>query len=86
MRVTYGITLVEDDDKYFNMVERIVDDADKINTPGRFPVEAIPSLRYLPSWFPGAGFKRFATEASAYVQVALNDLYKGALDGMVSMP
>ena len=52
--------MVEDDDKYFNMVERIVDDADKINTPGRFPVEAIPSLRYLPSWFPGAGFKRQA--------------------------
>jgi hypothetical protein len=27
--------------------------------PGRFLVNIFPSLRHVPSWFPGAGFQRF---------------------------
>jgi len=30
--------------------------------PGNFLVNTIPQLRYFPSWFPGAEFKRFAAE------------------------
>ena len=29
---------------------------------GFFLVNAIPWLRYLPSWFPGAGFKKIAKD------------------------
>ena len=86
MRVAYGITLVEDDDKYFNMAERILGDTDKISTPGRFLVEVIPSLRHVPSWFPGAGFKTFAAEARAFMQMALNELHNAAMDGLVGTP
>ncbi|KAG1718693.1 cytochrome P450 [Suillus lakei] len=28
--------------------------------PGRWLIEVMPSLRFVPSWFPGAGFKRVA--------------------------
>ncbi|EIW59173.1 cytochrome P450 [Trametes versicolor FP-101664 SS1] len=28
------------------------------STPGHFAVEILPFLRYLPSWFPGAGFQK----------------------------
>jgi len=41
--------------------------------PGRFLVEMIPALKYLPDWMPGAGFKRWARR---YRQAALNVLNK----------
>lgn len=31
-------------------------------TPGAFLVDVLPFLRHVPSWFPGAGFKRTAKE------------------------
>lgn len=30
--------------------------------PGRYMVDLIPALRYIPDWFPGAGFKRHARD------------------------
>ena len=30
--------------------------------PGAFLVDALPILKYVPSWFPGAGFQRKARE------------------------
>lgn len=32
----------------------------KVTTPGAFIVDVFPLLRYLPEWFPGAGFRRSA--------------------------
>ncbi|KAG2018406.1 cytochrome P450 [Coprinopsis cinerea AmutBmut pab1-1] len=36
--------------------------------PGRFMVDNLPVLKYVPSWFPGAGFKRFAEYYANVVQ------------------
>jgi hypothetical protein len=30
----------------------------EVMTPGKFLVGFLPSMRYIPSWFPGAGWKR----------------------------
>ena len=62
MRITYGIELSETNDKYFMMVQRLAEIGEDIAVPGRYPVEAIPLLRFLPAWFPGAYFKRFAED------------------------
>ncbi|RXW19106.1 hypothetical protein EST38_g6748 [Candolleomyces aberdarensis] len=40
--------------------------------PGRFLVNVFPSLKHVPSWFPGAGFKRFLGELA---QISLKTLY-----------
>lgn len=40
-----------------------MDVGEAILRPGNFPVEAFPALRYLPTWFPGGGFKVWAEEA-----------------------
>ena len=45
------------------MVERISAIGEELTVPGRYAVDAIPILERLPSWFPGAGFKRYAAEA-----------------------
>jgi cytochrome P450 len=49
---------------------------------GTYIVDYLPSLRYLPSWFPGAGFKREAAgwRANADVAIAVPfDVVKGAI-------
>lgn len=37
-------------------------------SPSITAVNAFPILRYLPPWFPGAEFKRFANECRGYVK------------------
>ncbi|KAJ7468777.1 hypothetical protein FB451DRAFT_1401131 [Mycena latifolia] len=32
----------------------------EIMCPGAFLIEVLPILKYVPSWFPGANFKRLA--------------------------
>ncbi|KAI0351930.1 cytochrome P450 [Trametes cingulata] len=60
MRAVYGIQLTDLDDRFFRMAETIVAVGSAMSTPGAFPVDTFPMLQYLPSWFPGAGFKRIA--------------------------
>ncbi|KDQ12026.1 hypothetical protein BOTBODRAFT_34885 [Botryobasidium botryosum FD-172 SS1] len=36
----------------------------RASNPNNFLVNTIPQLRYIPSWFPGAEFKRFAKEGN----------------------
>ncbi|KAH9935163.1 cytochrome P450 98A3 [Epithele typhae] len=59
MRVAYGIDMTEENDKYFDMVERISETGEAISVPGRFPVEAIPSLLYLPRGFLAEASRRW---------------------------
>ena len=72
------------DDKYYQLIERLGLITADIATPGQHSVEAFPSLRYLPSWLPGMGFKKQAAvwrEESAAVR---DSLYKSAKETMVS--
>ncbi|KAI0794212.1 cytochrome P450 98A3 [Fomes fomentarius] len=83
MRIVYGIELREHDDRYYQMVERMAQVGEEISVPGRFPVESVPLLRFLPSWFPGGGYKRFATAAKRDIHFAISNLFdtaKGAMD------
>ena len=85
MHLTYGLDLVKADDKYFNMAERIAEAGVVVSVPGRFPAETIPILRYLPSWFPGGGFKIYGKVERAFLDASLTELYKAAVDGIVSL-
>jgi hypothetical protein len=42
------------------LAEAAVDPAMKALIPGTFLVDIFPFLKYVPSWIPGAGFKRDA--------------------------
>ena len=79
-QVVYGITLEKVDDEYYQMVKRITDIAEEISIPGRFLAEAFPVLRYVPSWFPGAGFKRFAALAKEDVVSIVDALYRAGVE------
>ncbi|KAG8695405.1 hypothetical protein FRC08_007853 [Ceratobasidium sp. 394] len=47
-----------------------------------FWVNDLPILRFLPEWFPGAGFKKFGREGTALRDRYANELFDGVLDQM----
>ena len=60
MKIGYGIAVQESDDPYISIAEEAVTQITKAGIPGTFWVDFFPLLKYVPSWFPGAGFQRKA--------------------------
>ena len=60
MRIGYGIAVQESDDPYISIAEEALTRAAEAGIPGTFWVDWIPILKYVPSWFPGAGFQKKA--------------------------
>ncbi|KAL0572342.1 hypothetical protein V5O48_009613 [Marasmius crinis-equi] len=60
--VTYGIDVKPEDDPVIDVAEKALDVFLHALSPGTFAVDALPWLKYVPDWIPGAGFKRQAKE------------------------
>ncbi len=60
MRVTYGISPKDPHDEALALAVEGADIAVEALAPGKYLVESFPILRYIPPWFPGAGFQRKA--------------------------
>ncbi|KAI0740353.1 cytochrome P450 [Earliella scabrosa] len=82
MRLSYGIQLQQQDDRYFAMIEQIAETGEIIIVPGSFLVDVFPVLRFLPVWFPGAGFKRWAAAAKQDILHIVDYLFETAKAAM----
>ena len=60
MKIGYGIAVQDSDDLYISVAEEALNGLAEAAVPGAFWVDMFPILKYVPSWFPGAGFKRKA--------------------------
>ena len=60
MKIGYGIAVQESDDPYITIAEEVLVGFAEAGIPGAFWVDLFPILKYLPSWFPGAGFQKKA--------------------------
>lgn len=60
MNITYGFDAKSKEDPYIAESLKVAHAFKVAALPGAFLVDSIPSLKYVPAWFPGAGFKRFA--------------------------
>lgn len=58
--IAYGLDLKPANDPYIEIAEQALIGLGAGAVPGAFLVDSIPILKYVPSWFPGAGFKRKA--------------------------
>jgi hypothetical protein len=63
MQVAYGIKVQESDDPYISLSEEALKRLDEASMPGTFLVDFLPILKYVPSWFPGAGFQKKAARS-----------------------
>ncbi|KAK7047412.1 hypothetical protein VNI00_006643 [Paramarasmius palmivorus] len=78
LSITYGITI-----KSSEQGEPAIDTADRAlhgfvaaGVPGSFLVDYIPSLQHVPSWFPGAGWKRKAIKWGEDADQMLNEPFE----------
>ena len=62
MKISYGIDVQESDDPYISLAEDSLDGINQVAILGTFWVDFFPILKYVPSWFPGAGFQKKATQ------------------------
>ncbi|KAI8315325.1 Multifunctional cytochrome P450 monooxygenase [Colletotrichum sp. SAR11_59] len=53
-------------------------------TPGNFLVDIIPILRYVPEWFPGAGWKKIANKWAAELKETVDTGYKFVEDQLAA--
>ena len=60
------------------MARRLTEVGEAIAVPGNFPVESMPVLRYLPPWFPGGGFKKWAADAKRDISYIVDSLFDHA--------
>ncbi|KAJ7251361.1 cytochrome P450 [Mycena rebaudengoi] len=74
MSIAYGIHTLPSNDPYMETAEAAIDAMAQAAVPGRYLVDVIPVLKYVPAWFIGAGFKRQARE------------WKKLTDKMVQLP
>ncbi|KAJ5428015.1 Cytochrome P450 E-class group I [Penicillium cf. griseofulvum] len=61
LKIAYGYTIEPHKrDPLVEISNLALDHFSKAATPGTWLVDIIPALKHIPSWFPGAGFKRTA--------------------------
>ncbi|KAJ7247278.1 cytochrome P450 [Mycena rebaudengoi] len=71
MSIAYGIQVLPTSDPYIELVEKAMHTFSLAAVRGRYLVDYIPALKYVPDWFPGAGFKRQAKEWKKLTQAAV---------------
>ncbi|KAI0260943.1 cytochrome P450 [Gloeopeniophorella convolvens] len=82
---TYGYQVVKQGDPIVQLVETLMHHFSRMTEPGAYLVDFIPALKYVPAWFPGAGFKKAASDAKGYMtrsadipfQFTLREMAKG---------
>ena len=62
MSVAYGLDVQPQNDPYITTAEQGVHSLVVAAVPGAFLVDALPFLKYVPEWMPGAGFQTKARE------------------------
>lgn len=61
LKATYGYTTeVQGADTLVDLVDEVMEQFSQAFVPGKWAVDLIPALMYLPEWFPGTGWKQTA--------------------------
>ncbi|KAI6021238.1 cytochrome P450 [Pisolithus marmoratus] len=83
LRISHGYHVQEGGDPFVDLAEKVLDDFSRY-TVSPFLVNNIPTLAYVPEWFPGAGFKRKAKEWRADLQDMMNQSFEFVKNQMVA--
>ncbi|KAF5684660.1 oxidoreductase [Fusarium denticulatum] len=74
LKVVYGYTAEHSKpDPLLSTVRKVVDEFGIAAKPGAFMVDLIPILKYIPDWFPGAGFKTIAQQWRSNLESSVED-------------
>ncbi|KAL0952779.1 hypothetical protein HGRIS_007003 [Hohenbuehelia grisea] len=68
MKITYGHDVKSSDDLFVQLAEKAGTATIESGTPAATLVDFLPLMKYVPTWMPGAGFKRNALKCRELVQ------------------
>lgn len=87
MSVVYGYSAAPTNDEFLNLAEQCVDILTNrvLSGGGVWPVDIIPALRHIPTWFPGAGFKRNAIKWKAKIDEFADRPYEYVKNSIVGV-
>ncbi|KZP29737.1 cytochrome P450 [Athelia psychrophila] len=76
IEVSYGLDVLHKNDPFIESADKAAVTFAMAIKPGAFLVNTVPILKYVPSWFPGAGFQRKAKEWKRYNDAVLEAPFK----------
>ncbi|KAF2731693.1 cytochrome P450 [Polyplosphaeria fusca] len=77
LKIIYGYTTeARGRDPLVDMAQKTADEFADATVPGRFIVDILPFLRYLPEWCPGAGFQTTARRMAAQLRHCTDQPYE----------
>lgn len=83
LKITYDIDVTDANDEYLRLAEEVVEKTTEAQLPGRFWIEFVPFLKHLPSWVPGAEFKKFVNDMNPKIEQMLNQPWDGVKRSIV---
>jgi hypothetical protein len=86
MKIGYGIAVQESDDPYILIAEEAFDGVAEAAVPGAFLVDSFPILKYVPSWFPGAGFQKKAARWKEAINTMVEKPFRHVQEQLVQVP
>ncbi|KAF9560814.1 cytochrome P450 [Agrocybe pediades] len=85
LSAAYGYEVQAENDFYIKLVHKAMQPLLSSVHAGHYLVDFLPLLKHVPSWFPGAGFKRKAKEwaanAHALRDIPFNNVKQSIVDG-----
>ena len=85
MKIAYGIAVQESDDPYISIAEEVLSGVAEAGIPGSFLVDLFPVLKYVPSWFPGAGFQRKAARWREVINIMAERPFRHTQEQLVKV-
>lgn len=72
MHAAYGFDIALENDPLVKIEEEAVESFTRVFVPGKYAVDIIPALKFVPDWFPGAEFKRIAAHGRKIATAIVN--------------
>lgn len=83
LSLAYGLQIRRFDDPWIKLAETALQTTTEAAVIGRYFVDIIPVLKYVPEWLPGAGFQKVAKEGRMIVNNFFDLLYDAAVQEIV---
>ncbi|KAJ2932188.1 hypothetical protein H1R20_g4911, partial [Candolleomyces eurysporus] len=78
LRIAYGLEDAEKKKMVTHDIERLILTFMDAAAPGKYLVSSFPVLKHIPSWFPGAGFKRHFQALAKQVDMMVRSPFEDA--------
>lgn len=84
--IAYGLEVQAKDDPYVKLAVEGSKSLIETAIPGKYLVDSLPFLKYIPDWLPGAGFKREGKKYKELTEQFREAPFLAAIDAMVGIP